>query len=132
MGYSGQKKKNKSDLKSQIKMKIKGIIDVYLMRVGMTSYQSMQQHPFNMRNTTTLMNLVTYVFCVVMFLIYDAKNLKEYTDSIYLSISVGGAALNFAFVNWEMAKIFRFIENLQHVVNASKFYMKINLNFWCC
>lgn len=64
-----------------------------------------------------------------MYMIHRATNLKEYADSIYLTISQSSAALNFAFVTWKMAEIFRFIDKLEDIVNISKCHTGIKLTF---
>lgn len=97
----------------------------HLMRVGMTSHQSIKRHPFNIRNTTMLFILCTVIVCTVIYLIYEATNLKEYADSIFVIITVVSGALNFAFINWKMAEIFRFIDSLEDSVNTSKCYIEV-------
>lgn len=61
----------------------------------------------------------------VMFLIYGATNLSEYTDSIYLLITGQSSSLNFAFVTWKMVEIFRFLEDLEDTIRSSKGYIII-------
>lgn len=108
-------------------MTIKAVIRSYLSRVGMTSHQSRRRHPFNIRNSTILFLMDITVFSAVMYLIYDAKNLKEYADCIFLIITVTSLMFNFAYVNWNMAKIFRFIDSLQDVINTSEYCDRINM-----
>lgn len=70
------------------------------------------------------------LFCIVMYLIYGATNLNEYTDSIYLLLTGQSALLNFAFVTWKMAEIFRFIENLEDIISTSKGHIEMKLDFF--
>lgn len=95
----------------------------HLTRVGMTSRPSNESHSFNIRNSTSLFILGLNISCAMMYLIYGrTTNLKEYADSIYSTITVMSAASNFAFVNWKMAEIFLFLDNLENVVKTSKLY----------
>lgn len=63
---------------------------------------------------------VASILSVVLYLFGSAKNLKEYSDSIYLTITLLSGALGFAFVSLKMGKILQFIENLEDIVNASE------------
>lgn len=102
-----------------------------LTHVGMSSHLSIKRHPFNMRNSIVLLLLGTYVAGTAMYLIYGATNLKEYTDCIYLFASSISAMVNFVFISWKMEEIFRFLKNLEDIVNTSKRHgnikMKLNL-----
>lgn len=110
-------------------MKIMGIIYSYLVRMGMTLSQSKKRNPFNIRNTTTIIVLANNVFFTIIFLMNGAKNLKEYADSMYITISVSTATANFVYVNWKMAELFRFIENLEEVVSTSECQCHIKMKF---
>lgn len=101
-------------------MKLLAAIYSYLMRVGMTPHQSIQRHPLNMRILTILILLSIDIGKVVIYLNYEAKNLKDYTDAIFLITAVSTATLNFAFVTWKMTDIFRLFEHLEDIVNTSK------------
>lgn len=115
--------------KSRIKMKIMRTIHSYLVRVGMTSQQSRKRHPFNLRNITSIIVSLLNIFSPTLFLIYDAKNLKETADTIFIIISVSTAMLNFVYVTWKMAEVFQFIENLDDIVNTSKSHGDITMKF---
>lgn len=92
----------------------------HLMRVGMTSHPSIQGHTFNVRNSTSLFIFFTSGVSAVLYLFNGAKNLNEYADTIYLVITATTSALAFASVNWKMAEIFRFIDNLEDIIGTSK------------
>lgn len=98
------------------------VVYSYLMLVGMTLEQSRQKHPFNLRNSAMLFLLLIDNASVAMDLVYEAKNLKEYSDSVYLTTTVLVAMLNYAIVTWKMAELFRFFENLEDIVTASKWH----------
>lgn len=102
------------------------VIHNYPKYVGITSQQSIKRHPFNIKNSSVLIILCMYIIVLQMYLIYSAPSLKDCVDCIYLMITVAATALNFAFINWKMAKIFRFIDNLEMIVKTSKF-VKLNL-----
>lgn len=103
-------------------------INSHLMRVGMISEQSNKAHPLNMRNMTVLLILIAFLACSVMYLIFEPKTLKDYTDSIFLFITVLTVALNFAYVTWKMAEIFRFTKSLEDVINTSNPPSKLNIH----
>lgn len=108
--------------KLQIKMKIMEVICSYLTHVGMTPLQSIKGHPFNMRNLAVLFTLSMFIAFITMYLIHDATSLIDYTDAISLVITVIAAVPNFISINWKMAEILRFADNLEHIVNTSKCY----------
>lgn len=110
-------------------MKIMEGIYGHLMRVGIKSpsHQTIKNHRFNVQNSTPLFILILNIGCVGMYLIYGASNLKEYADCIFVTISVATATANLSFVNWKMAEIFRFFDNLEDVVNTSKCYIEMKL-----
>lgn len=112
-----------------IKMKIMRTIYGYLVRVGMTSQQSRKRHPFNLRNTSSVIVLLLNISSPTIFLIYGAKNLKETADTIYIIISVSTGMINFIYVTWNMAELFRFIENLDDIVHTSKSHGDITMKF---
>lgn len=97
-------------------------IHCILARVGMTPYQPIKWYPINLRNTIVMLISFMGTISDVMYLNYEATNLKEYTDTIYLLITGFASELNFAFVIWKMAEIFRFLENLEDSINTSKSY----------
>lgn len=101
----------------ETKMKTMEAIYSYVSRVGMTSHSS---HPFNVRNSLSLFIFGTSGLSAAMYLFYGATNLNEYADTIYLIITATTSALAFASVNWKMAEIFQFIENLENVIETSK------------
>lgn len=97
----------------------------------MTSHQSIKAHPFNVRNSIILFILVIHIACNAMFLIYDAKNLSDYAESIYLTMLATFGALNFLYVTWKMAEIFRYIANLEDIVSTSKYHIQLKC-IPCC
>lgn len=108
-------------------MKIMETVRSQLNYVGMRSHQAIKGHLFNIRNLTMLFILWMYIFCCTMYLIDGATNLKDFADCMYFNITGAATALNFAFINWKMAKIFRFMDNLEDIVNSSKCQIKMNL-----
>lgn len=96
-----------------------------LTRVGMTLHEPIKLYPFNLRNTIMVLIFSMGLISNVMFLIYGATNLSEYTDSIYLLITGQSSSLNFAFVTWKMVEIFRFLEDLEDTIRSSKGYIII-------
>lgn len=102
------------------------------MRAGMTTHQSTKGHPFNMRNSIILFILGIYIASTAMYLIREAKTLKEYTDSIYFTFTSIASALNFIIVTWKMAEIFQFYDDLEEIVSTSKCdLIKMNVDAFC-
>lgn len=101
-------------------MSIKRVIYSYLMHIGMTENQSLKSHPFNVQNVTVLFFLTIFIICPVLYMIYGTTNLKEYSDCAFLISTVITATLTLAFVNWKMVEIFGFIDNLENIIEASK------------
>lgn len=101
-------------------MEIKEVIYAYLMRLGIPSRQTIKKRPFNWQMVAMLFLLGGEIFVVVMFLKFEAKELKDYTDCIYFVISVITATSNFSYVSWNLAKLFEFIDKLDAIVHTSE------------
>lgn len=102
-------------------MKIFKVVYSMLKRVGLTADQLFEKHPFNVRNSTAMLILVLSIFLTVMFLSNEADNLKDYGGGIYLATSLLAGVLNFAYVNWNIAELFQLIDDLEDIVNTSKY-----------
>lgn len=104
-------------------MEIKEAIYAYMMRVGMPSRQTVKMHPFNSQMMAMLFLLGVDIFILGMFLIFEAKELKDYTDCIYFIISVVTATVNFVYAGSNLAELFEFIDKLDAIVETSEHYL---------
>lgn len=91
-----------------------------LQIIGMATYQSIQKYPINTRNLTSLLLHGINVVCNVGFLIYGTKDLMEFTDSLFLTITAILTTSIFINLNWKMRPLFEFIDRLEDTVDRSK------------
>lgn len=101
-------------------MKLFDSINYILIRAGMTSHQFTQKHLYNIRNSIMLLIFAINFVFIMVNLIHGPENLKDYTDSIFLMNTVVSTGINYAFVIWKMAEIFRFMDDLEDTVSTSK------------
>lgn len=91
-----------------------------LQVIGMSTPHSMQNYPFNKRNLTSLFLHGLNVMCSVGFMVSGTKDLMEFTDSLFLSITAIIAVSIFINLNWRMQRLFEFINNLENTVDQSE------------
>lgn len=101
-------------------MQILQSVYITLSIVGMSSHYSIQKYPFNARNLSALFIHGVNIIGNVGFLFSGIENLIEFTESLFLCITVSVATLMFIHVNWEMRQIFEFLSRIQEIVNQSE------------
>lgn len=106
--------------KHRRKMKILRSIRDKLQIVGMSTHQSMQNHPFNARNLTSLLFHGINITCNIGFLVFGSKELTVFTDSLFLTITAILTVSIFINLTWRMRLFFEFIDNLEDIVERSK------------
>lgn len=92
----------------------------YLLIVGLSSHQAIQTYPWNARNLTSLLVYGLYTVCNVGFLMSGSKDLKEFIDSTYLTVTVIFAASMLVNLIWGMRQLFEFLNYLGDTVDQSK------------
>lgn len=99
-----------------IKMKIFQSTISFFKFIGVTP----QSCRFNTRN---LMNILILVILVVLFcayLFFEADNLKDYTESIYMSTAFIAGLLSLVFLIWKKEYIFKFINSWEEITEYSE------------
>lgn len=91
--------------------------------IGMSNQQSLQKYPFNERNVTCLLLHGINIVCNLGFLIYGTKDLMEFTDSLFLTITAILTAAIFINLMWKMRELFEFINNLEDIVDQSEWHL---------
>lgn len=91
----------------------------YLLIIGLSSHQSIQVYPWNVRNLTSLLVYGLYTVCNVGFLMSGSKDLKEFVDSMYLTVTVILAASMLINLIWGMRQLFEFLDYLGDTVDQS-------------
>ena len=104
----------------KFKMPILTSIRENLAIIGLSSHQSTQKYPFNARNLTSLFFQFLNIGCNFGYLMYEAKDLMEITDSMFLTITAILTVSIFINLNWRMKQLFEFIDNLERTVDKSK------------
>lgn len=104
----------------------------YLQIIGLSAHQSTQKSPFNARNVTSLSLFGMYTICNVGFLMLGKNDMKEYVDSIYLTVTIISAISILSKLIWTMRELFEFFRNVENTVNQSKkwklIFLSLNLN----
>lgn len=89
----------------------------YFALLGISRQQSMQ--PFNAKNLLSFLILFLLVILCGGFLVCDANNLNEYTESIYItSVTITIATIFLTFI-WNMNEFFNFIDEWEKIVEQS-------------
>lgn len=109
-----------SKFQNQIKMQILEPMRISLQVVGMSTYHSNQKYPINARNLTCLYLQVMNVICNIGFMISGAKDMMEFTDSLFLTITAVLTSAIFINLNWKMQRLFEFFDHLEDTVQRSK------------
>lgn len=104
-------------------MKILQSVQKYFSHLGISSEQSKQtKRPINARIAMVNLMFVTYIILNCVYLFHVAGNFKEYTQSIYMTIS---AISNFSFhtvLVRQMKEWFRLIDGIEKSINRSEFF----------
>lgn len=106
-------------------MQIFKSIYITLSVLSMSSHYSIQKHPFNARNLSSLLIHGVYLCGNIGFLFSGIENLIEFTDSVFLCITTILATTMFIHVDLKMRQIFEFLRRLEEIVNQSKKRFKI-------
>lgn len=101
-------------------MEILQSVYITLFMIGMSSHYSIQKYPFNARNLSALLVHGVNIIGNVGFLFSGIENLIEFTESLFLCVTVSLTTLMFIHVNWKMRHIFEFLSRLEEIVNQSE------------
>lgn len=91
-----------------------------LQIMGITSFQSIQSNPFNIRNVVLLSIFVSSVIMSGGFLFYTANDFSEYTESFYVTSTLivsGTVFVNFVL---NMRKFFQLVNSIEDVIQKSE------------
>lgn len=94
-------------------------IRIKLRIIGMSTHHSLQKYPLNARNLASLLLHAINIVCNLGFLIFGTKDLMEFTDSLFLTITAILTASIYINLNWKMRQLFEFISNLEDTVVQS-------------
>lgn len=101
-------------------MQIFELIYDYLRFIGYSANQSIQKSPFNARNVITSLIFVMNIVCNVGFAISGFEDLKELTDSLYITYTIVCSLLVSVHSIWNMWQLFEFFKIFEEIVNQSK------------
>lgn len=89
--------------------------------LGITAHQSMQRYPF--LNARTVVSTVIFILCVIVnavFLLFVASNFDEYTNSIYVVLTVLIVFNVFVIHIWKMKELFETMKTIENLIQKSK------------
>lgn len=102
-------------------MRVFVVIRETLGRLGIHAPKAFEKfRNFNKRNVCGLVVYLSYNISTVVFLIYDAETMSEYSDSIYLfSVTF---VLNAMYINLivNTKEIFNLVERLENIIQKRK------------
>lgn len=111
------------------KIKLFRTIQTNFALLGISSHQSVQQCPFNVRNLLTIFSIGFSAISTTINLLYIASSFKEYADSVYVTSSAVLTFVIYLLFVWKMRLIFELVDDLEKTCNESeKLWMtKINI-----
>lgn len=91
----------------------------YFARLGITQYQAMQHQPFNAKNLSGFIFMCFGVILFVGFLLNEANNSREYTESIYFTSAAIALTIGFFEFTWNMKHFFNLVDGWENCVEQS-------------
>lgn len=107
-------------LKSSDVMKLFQSVQKYYRTLGVYAPQSNQNYAFNWRNLVVLFALTQGFIFTMAFCLLQAKTVREYGDSFYVSVTEFADAIYFLSNIWKMRKFFKLIEQFENFIEKSK------------
>lgn len=102
-------------------MKILESIQEILSKLGITSTQSDQKYPFNVRNMMCLFCFILMSISAFTFLIIEAGSVKEYLNILNTSLTSIIMGIEFILHLWKRRKLFEFIVNFEDLIQGSAY-----------
>lgn len=89
-----------------------------LAKLGLSSNQwnLNHHHRFNTENILALLAYSTGSILAVLFLVFEAKTIDEFADSMYITCTIIAAGSNIATKILNKKQIFAFIENYEKAI----------------
>lgn len=88
----------------------------YFEIIGITP----ESHRFNEKILMNISIFLTLIVLCCAYLPFEADNLKDYTESIYLCSAFITSSLAFLFLIWKKEYIFKFIDDWEEITENSK------------
>lgn len=92
--------------------------------VGITSNWAIKSQPFNWKIFTCFSVLGSSIICSLMYILFEADTLNEYTQSIYSGSMTASIILSFMLVIINVKKMFQLIDICEDIVNTSELKTK--------
>lgn len=87
------------------------------------SQKSPKTHSFNARNSTIFILLCALVISTIASLT-DANTYDEYTDILYLGVSIGVCCFVHIILVWKTSELTEFINSVSEIVTESEIKLK--------
>lgn len=91
-----------------------------LQVLGMSTQHSIQKYPFNARNLASLFIHGMNITCSIGFMFAGTENKMEMIVSLFIIITAISDISIFIHLNWNMQRLFEFINKLDNTVDQSK------------
>lgn len=102
-------------------MKLFQCTQKFFRMLGLHPPQHCQNSPFNLKNTVIILLLVVGFLDAIAFLLFQAKSVKEFGDSFYVSASCCGTLVYFSIHVRKMTNVSKLIERFEGLLQKSKF-----------
>ena len=94
--------------------------------LGLSPHQSSTQNSlFNSKNVFGLFTLILAFILSSAYIFYEANTFLEYTVSSYVSSSYLLAIVIFTIFIWKSRMLFKFMHDVEKIVNKSKYYVSV-------
>lgn len=119
---TGELKNNSSRFNIELseKMRLFQSVQSFFAIVGITSYQSMQKHPFNHKILATFFSYSLTMTSYNVYLFHVATTFWEYNDNIYMNSATMLVVIGFTIVVFNIKKLFEFIDSCEAITIDSK------------
>lgn len=112
---------DKSKSKSQPpKRRAFEIIQKSLATAGIIPTLANQSYPFNREILLVLLSLGSSLYCTTVFILYDAENFSEYTQSVYTDTLLTVIILALLILMFKVKQLFEFINSSNDIANTSE------------
>lgn len=102
------------------KVKIFQITQDNLALLGIKPHQSIQRQPFNVENVKTLAIFVVTTISSVIYVCRAPNDFMEYNQSLCYTLTIINTVVLWALVIWKQSELFKYINDVEIIVNESK------------
>lgn len=104
----------------QLKMKILQSTRESLAKLGITSSQSIQKYPYNVKIVAYILWFALMTLSEILFIVIEAETVKDYVAILNSSLTLIITYIEFLLHVWRMKQLFEFIVNFEDLIQKSE------------